>query len=120
MVKVLIADDSALMRSVLKNFIKKAGSEVIGEAVDGKDAIQKYKELKPDVIFLDILMPEMNGIEALKKIREFDRFAKIIMCSSVLDNKTIEESKTIGALEYIMKPFHQSDIENALKKIKGK
>ena len=117
MAKVLVVDDSSLMRSVLRNFIIKSGSTVAGEAENGKEAVDKYRQLKPDVVFLDILMPEMDGITALKKIRELDSNAKIIMCSSVLDNKTVENTKKLGALEYIMKPFHQTDVENALKKI---
>ncbi len=117
MVKVLIVDDSSLMRTVLRNFIKKAGHEPVGEVANGKEAIEKYKSLKPDVIFLDIIMPEMDGIEALEEIRKIDKFAKVIMCSSVLDNKTVEKAKGLGAIEYIMKPFHEKDIEDALGKI---
>ncbi len=117
MVKVLIADDSSLMRVVLRNFIKKAGHEVIGEAANGKEAVEKYNSLKPNAVFLDILMPEMDGLKALKKIKETDRFAKVIMCSSVLDNETIKKAKSIGVIEYIMKPFHEKDIQDVLKKL---
>ena len=117
MVNVLIVDDSAFMRNVLKKNIVENGAEVVGEAQDGDDAIAKYTELKPDLVFMDIMMPNKTGLEALKEIKAADSDAKIVMCTSVGQESVINEAVETGVLDFIMKPFKPEDIKNVLGKV---
>ena len=91
-IAVLIVDDSLFMRNMLKNLVLEAGARVVGEAGDGKEAIEKYKELKPDLVLMDIMMPVMDGLEALKNIMSFDNGAKVIMCTSVGQEKVAKKA----------------------------
>lgn len=115
--RVLIVDDAAFMRMLLKDIITKAGYEVVGEAANGVEAVEKYKELKPDVVTMDITMPEMNGIEAIKKIREFAPDAKIIVCSAMGQQAMVIEAIQAGAKDFIVKPFQHTRVVEALQKI---
>ncbi len=115
--RVLIVDDAAFMRMLLKDIITKAGYEVVGEAANGVEAVEKYKELKPDVVTMDITMPEMNGIDAIKKIREFAPDAKIIVCSAMGQQAMVVEAIQAGAKDFIVKPFQHSRVVEALQKI---
>ncbi|MCD6102851.1 MAG: two-component system response regulator [Thermotogae bacterium] len=114
---VLIVDDAAFMRMLLKDIISKGGYEVVGEAANGVDAVEKYKELKPDVVTMDITMPEMNGIEAIKKIKEIDPNAKIIVCSAMGQQAMVVEAIQAGAKDFIVKPFQHSRVIEALQKV---
>jgi len=114
---LLIVDDAAFMRMLLKDIISKAGYEVVGEAANGVDAVEKYKELKPDVVTMDITMPEMNGIEAIKKIKEIDPNAKIIVCSAMGQQAMVVEAIQAGAKDFIVKPFQHSRVIEALQKV---
>ena len=114
---VLIVDDAAFMRMLLKDIISKGGYEVVGEAANGVDAVEKYKELKPDVVTMDITMPEMNGIEAIKKIKEIDPNAKIIVCSAMGQQAMVVEAIQAGAKAFIVKPFQHSRVIEALQKV---
>ncbi len=115
--RVLIVDDAAFMRMLLKDIVTKAGYEVAGEAANGVEAVEKYKELRPDVVTMDITMPEMNGIEAIKKIREFDPNAKIIVCSAMGQQAMVIEAIQAGAKDFIVKPFQHSRVVEALQKV---
>lgn len=113
---VMIADDSAFMRNMLKKLIMEAGATIAGEASDGKEAIARYGELKPNLVFMDIMMPNMNGIEALKGIIAQDKAAKVVMCTSVGQDKVVNEAVEAGASDFIVKPFTKEDVETVIKK----
>ena len=113
---VLIVDDAAFMRLNLKNIIKDTDLEVVGEAGNGKEGIKKYKELKPDLVTMDITMPEMDGIEALKKIKEIDSEANVIVCSAMGQQKMVVQAVEAGAEDFIVKPFDENKIKDALNK----
>lgn len=117
--KVLIVDDAAFMRMILKDIVSKNGFEVAGEAGNGLEAIEKYRESKPDVVTMDITMPEMNGIEAIKKIREQDSNAKVIVCSAMGQQAMVIEAIQAGAKDFIVKPFQHSRVVEALNKVLG-
>ena len=117
--KVLIVDDAAFMRMLLKDIVTKAGFEVVGEAANGKEAVEKYKELKPDVVTMDITMPEMNGIEAVKEIKKIDPNANIIMVSAMGQQAMVIEAIQAGAKDFIVKPFQPARVIEALKKVVG-
>ena len=116
--KVLIVDDSGYMRKVIRRHLEPQGLEIVGEAKDGIEAVQLYKELKPDVVTMDISMKEMNGIEATKRIKQIDPNAKVIVISALGDARFIKEAIKAGARDYIIKPFQEerllSSIKNAL------
>jgi two-component system chemotaxis response regulator CheY len=113
----MIVDDAAFMRATLKDVITKGGFSVVCEAVNGEDAIQKYKVHKPDIVTMDITMPEMDGIEALRKIREFDASARVIMCSAIGQQANVLESIKCGAKDFIVKPFQPDRVLEALKRV---
>jgi len=115
--RVLIVDDAAFMRMLLKDIITKAGYEVAGEAANGVEAVEKYRELKPDVVTMDITMPEMDGITAIKKIKEIDPNAKIIVCSAMGQQAMVIEAIQAGAKDFIVKPFQHSRVIEALQKL---
>lgn len=115
--KVLIVDDSAFMRMVIKTLLLKNGFEEIEEAQNGIEALQNYKELKPDIVTMDITMPEMNGLEALKSIKEFDSDAKVVMISSVGQEEMVTKAMMYGAKSFIMKPFKEDQVINTLNRL---
>ncbi len=119
MAKILIVDDAAFMRMMIKDVISKNGYEVAGEAVNGLDAVDKYGELKPDLVLMDITMPEMDGIQALKKIKEGDANAKVIMCSAMGQQAMVIEAIQSGAKDFIVKPFQPERILEAVQKVLG-
>lgn len=105
MKRILIVDDSLFMRQMLADLLPKDKFEVVGQASTGKEAIDKYKELLPDIITMDITMPDMDGISAVKKIKEINSEAKIIMCSALGQKPMIKEALEAGASDFIIKPF---------------
>ena len=113
---ILLVDDAAFMRINLKNILEKAGYEVVGEAENGNEAVQKYKDLDPDLVTMDITMPEMDGIEAVKKIREIDSDANIIMCSAMGQQSMVVEAIEAGAKDFIVKPFDDDRVIEAVEK----
>jgi two-component system, chemotaxis family, chemotaxis protein CheY len=119
MVKILSADDSAFMRKLLIKSLNNMGYTDIIEAENGKEAVEKYKGQKPDLVMLDIVMKEEYGTEALKEIMAFDPNANVIMVSSVGQEKVIEEAMSSGAKAFIAKPFKAEDIEAKIKEILG-
>ncbi len=120
MVKILAVDDSKLMNAVITNFVKKLHKdyEVI-VAGSGEEAIQKYMDERPDLVFLDIKMPGMDGLTALEKIRQFDPGAIVVMCTALKEPEQEERARKAGAKMYIRKPFGSEDIDKALKLLDG-
>ncbi len=117
--RVLICDDAAFMRMMIKDILTKNGYEVAAEAENGIKAVEKYNETKPDLVMMDITMPEMDGIQALKKIKEADANANIIMCSAMGQQAMVIESIQSGARDFIVKPFNQDRVLEAVKKAVG-
>ncbi len=113
---VLITDDTAFMRMTLKNVIEKNGFQVVGEAGDGEDAVAKYKELNPDLVTMDITMPKMDGITAIKEIMKVDSNARIIVCSAMGQKPMVIEALNAGARDFLVKPFDAERVIEALKK----
>ncbi len=113
--KVLIVDDAQFMRKKLRSCLENTGKyEVVGEAENGLLAVENYKKLKPDVVTMDIIMPEMDGIDAVKKILEFDPNARILMVSSVGLEQNIQEATKAGAKNFILKPFENETFLDVL------
>jgi two-component system chemotaxis response regulator CheY len=117
MSRVLIVDDAAFMRMMLRNMLTKFGFEVVGEAKNGIDAVKQYTDLKPDVVTMDITMPEMDGIIAVGEILKIDQYAKIIMCSAMAQKKLIVDAIMAGAKDFIAKPFQEEKVQEALVKV---
>ena len=117
MAKILIVDDAAFMRMMLKDILIKNGFEVAGEAQNGLLALEFYKNEKPDLVTMDITMPEMDGIQALKEIKAFDPSAKIIMCSAMGQQSMVMEAIKSGAKDFIVKPFQPDRVLEAIKKV---
>ena len=116
---ILLVDDAAFMRMMLKDILTKNGYDVIGEAENGAKAIEKYKELNPMLVILDITMPVMDGIQAAKGIKEADANAKVIMCSAMGQQAMVIESIQAGARDFIVKPFQPDRVLEAVKKVIG-
>lgn len=112
--KILVCDDSILARKQLKNFLTSLGCNNILEAVNGSTAVETYKSHKPDLVFLDIVMPEKNGIEATKEIIEFDKSAYIVMASSVGTQTNLKEALRLGAKDFIQKPLNKEQIQKVI------
>ena len=116
---VLICDDAAFMRMMIKDILTKNGYNVVGEAENGLKAVEKYNETKPDLVMMDITMPEMDGIQALKKIKENDSAANVIMCSAMGQQAMVIESIQSGAKDFIVKPFQADRVLEAVQKAIG-
>ena len=117
MAKVLIVDDAAFMRISIKNMLTKNGYEVVGEAENGLIGIELYKELQPDIVTMDITMPEMSGLDALKEIQKLDPQAKVVMVSAMGQEAMVREAIVSGAKGFIVKPFKEEGIIAAIKKL---
>ena len=119
MAKILVVDDAAVMRMMIKDILTKNGYEVAGEAENGAVAVSKYAELKPDLVLMDITMPEKDGIQALKDIKASDGGAKVIMCSAMGQQAMVIEAIQSGARDFIVKPFQADRVIEAVKKVVG-
>lgn len=119
MASILIVDDAAFMRMMLKDILTKNGYRIAGEAADGNEAVSKYSELKPDLVTLDITMPEKDGIQALKEIRAIDPDATCVMCSAMGQQAMVIEAIQAGAKDFIVKPFQADRVVESIKKILG-
>ncbi|SEO70550.1 two-component system, chemotaxis family, response regulator CheY [Amphibacillus marinus] len=117
MARILVTDDAAFMRMQLKNIFQSLGHEVVGEAENGQVAIDMYNEVKPDLVTMDITMPELNGVEAVKEIKKHDPNATIVMCSAMGQQQMVLEAIQAGAKDFIVKPFDQDRIKQAIEKI---
>ena len=114
---VLIVDDAAFMRISIKNMLTKNGYEVVGEAENGAIGVQMYKDLQPDIVTMDITMPEMSGLDALKEIQKADPKAKVVMVSAMGQEAMVREAIVSGAKGFIVKPFKEDGIIAAMKKL---
>ena len=117
--RVLLVDDAAFMRMMLKNILVGAGYEVAGEGENGAKAVELYKTLKPDLVIMDIIMPEMGGIDAVREIVKINPAAKVLMCSSMGQQALVVEAIQAGAKDFIVKPFQPANVLDALKKVMG-
>ena len=116
---ILICDDAAFMRMMIKDILTKNGYNVAGEAENGQKAVEKYNETKPDLVLMDITMPEMDGIQALKAIKAADANATVIMCSAMGQQAMVIEAIQSGARDFIVKPFQADRVIEAVKKVVG-
>ena len=116
---ILICDDAAFMRMMIKDILTKNGYNIAGEAENGAKAVEKYNELTPDLVLMDITMPEMDGSQALKKIKEADPGASVIMCSAMGQQAMVIESIQSGAKDFIVKPFQADRVLEAVQKVVG-
>ena len=116
---ILICDDAAFMRMMIKDILTKNGYNIAGEAENGVKAVEKYAEVKPDLVLMDITMPEMDGIEALKRIKAADPNASVIMCSAMGQQAMVIESIQSGAKDFIVKPFQADRVIEAVQKVVG-
>ena len=117
--KILLVDDAAFMRKMIKDTLTKNGYTEVFEAVDGADAVEKYAELAPDLVFMDITMPNMDGLEALKAIRAKDPNANVVMCSAMGQESMVMDAVRSGAKDFIVKPFKPDRILKTVSTILG-
>lgn len=115
--RILITDDALFMRVTLKNILTQNGYEVVGEASNGREAVELYEQLKPDLVLMDITMPEMDGLEALKAIRAKDANAKVVMCTAMGQKQIVLDAIQAGAKDFIVKPFQPERILEAVQKV---
>jgi two-component system, chemotaxis family, chemotaxis protein CheY len=114
--RILVVDDAQFMRMMLKNILTGAGYEVVGEGENGVQAIEKYKELNPDLVVMDMIMPEMGGIDAVREIVKLDPGAKVLMCSAMGQQALVVEAIQVGARDFIVKPFQPAGVLEAVAK----
>ena len=117
MAKILIVDDSRTSRKMLRNILESNGHEIIDEAVNGQEGVQKFQALKPDVVTLDITMPVVDGVEALKMIKALDPESKVVMVTAAGQKNKMIECIKAGANEFLTKPFEQQDIVDVINKM---
>lgn len=115
--RILITDDALFMRVTLKNILTQNGFEVVGEAANGVEAVELYKQLQPDAVTMDITMPEMDGIQALKAIKGLDPEAKVVMCTAMGQKNMVVEAVQAGAKDFIVKPFQPDRVVEAMSKL---
>jgi two-component system chemotaxis response regulator CheY len=115
--RILVVDDAAFMRMMIRDILVKNGFEVAGEAANGNEAVMKYQELRPDAVTMDITMPEMDGITAVREIRKVDPNARIIMCSAMGQQAMVLDAIQAGARDFIVKPFQEDRVIDAVKKV---
>ncbi len=116
MAGVLVVDDAAFVRLTIKKMLEAHDHHVAGEAENGEEAIRKYKEIKPDVVLLDLTMPEMNGVEALRQIIAYDPNAKIIICSAMGQQAMVVNAIESGAIDFVVKPFEEERLIKSVEK----
>jgi two-component system chemotaxis response regulator CheY len=116
---VLVCDDAIFMRTMISDILTQAGFEVVGEAESGSQAVQKYHALKPDLVTMDIVMPDMGGIEAVREICKTDPEAKILMCSAMGQQALVVEAIQAGAKDFVVKPFQPSRVLEAVQRVLG-
>jgi two-component system chemotaxis response regulator CheY len=116
---VLVCDDAIFMRTMIGDILTQAGFEIVGEAESGLQAVQKYRDLKPDLVTMDIVMPDMGGIEAVREICKQDPDAKILMCSAMGQQALVVEAIQAGAKDFVVKPFQPSRVLEAVQRVLG-
>ncbi|PLX85790.1 MAG: hypothetical protein C0618_10145 [Desulfuromonas sp.] len=115
--RVLIVDDAQFMRDLLRDILEQGGMEIVGEAENGRQAVEQYKLLNPDLVTMDIVMPLRSGIEALIDIRAIDDAAKVIVCSALGQESMVNEAVSAGAKDFIVKPFQADDVLNIVRRV---
>ena len=108
--QILIVDDALIMRTMLRDILEEGGFEVVGEALEGNEAVEKYRTLEPDLVTLDIVIPEPNGLDVLRRIMEMDAVARVVMISALGQEALVEEAEQLGAKGYIVKPFKEDEV----------
>jgi two-component system, chemotaxis family, chemotaxis protein CheY len=116
---VLICDDAIFMRTMLGDILQQAGFDVVGEAETGSQAVDKYRELRPDLVTMDIVMPDMGGIDAVREITKLDPLAKVLMCSAMGQQALVVEAIQAGAKDFVVKPFQPSRVLEAVQRVLG-
>jgi two-component system chemotaxis response regulator CheY len=116
---VLVCDDAVFMRTMLSDILQQAGFTVVGEADTGMKAVEKYKELRPDLVTMDIVMPDMGGIDAVRAITSFDPSARIVMCSAMGQQALVVDAIQAGAKDFVVKPFQPSRVLEAVQRVIG-
>jgi len=116
---VLICDDAVFMRTMVADILQHAGFEVVGEAESGVQAVEKYKQLRPDLVTMDIVMPDMGGIDAVREICKHDPAAKVLMCSAMGQQALVVEAIQAGARDFVVKPFQPSRVLEAVQRVLG-
>lgn len=114
---VLVVDDAAFMRHMIRNILTDLGVDVIGEAADGEEACQKYAELRPDLVTMDLVMPKKGGLDALRDIRKADPTAKIVVISAIDQRQPLMEALKLGAADYVVKPFEKERVAEAINRV---
>jgi two-component system, chemotaxis family, chemotaxis protein CheY len=114
---VLVCDDAIFMRTMISDILSQAGFEIVGEAESGVQAVAKYRELKPDLVTMDIVMPDMGGIEAVREICKADPEARILMCSAMGQQALVVEAIQAGAKDFVVKPFQPSRVLEAVQRV---
>lgn len=115
--RVLIVDDACFMRSTISMMLKRNGFEIVGEAENGIEGVKKYNELRPDIVTMDITMPELSGLDALKLIKKIDPKANVIMVSAMGQELLVREAVLNGAKSFVVKPFKEEQVVKAIKKV---
>jgi len=116
---VLICDDAVFMRTMLADILTQAGFDVVGQAENGAEAVERYRELKPDLVTMDIVMPQMGGIDAVREILKEHGTARILMCSAMGQQALVMEALQAGARDFVVKPFQASRVLEAVKRVVG-
>ncbi len=116
---VLVCDDAIFMRTMISDILSQAGYDVIGEAETGLEAVEKYKQLTPDLVTMDIVMPDMGGIDAVREIMKFDPNARVLMCSAMGQQALVVEAIQAGAKDFVVKPFQPSRVLEAVQRVLG-
>ncbi|HEX7545121.1 MAG TPA: response regulator [Gemmatimonadaceae bacterium] len=116
---VLVCDDAIFMRTMVSDILKSAGFDVVGEAETGTQAVERYKQLRPDLVTMDIVMSGMGGIDAVREIIKFDPDAKVLMCSAMGQQALVVESIQAGARDFVVKPFQPSRVLEAVQRVLG-
>lgn len=115
--KILVVDDSSFMRNSLKTILEKLGYIVVGTAENGVEAVAKFRDLKPDVVTLDIIMPQMGGLQGLKLLKSVSPNAVVVMVSSMADRESVTECVKAGATHYLLKPFDEAKVAEVMKRV---
>lgn len=116
-VRILIVDDNLFMRQLLRGILEEEGWEIVAEAASGVEGVQKYREFRPDITTMDVVMPLKSGIEALSEIMALDRRARVVMCSALGQETLVEEARQAGARGYIVKPFNAERVKDVIRRV---
>jgi two-component system chemotaxis response regulator CheY len=117
--RLLVVDDALIMRAIIKDIAKSAGWEVAGEAANGREALERYRVLKPDLVTLDIVMPELDGVETLRALRQEDAAARVVMVTAIDQKAKLSECIQLGAVDFVVKPFDKQRLASLLRKYAG-